>query len=112
MQESHDQQACPSDSVQGSQIRAAGTGYVGDQDNDRRKELKQCAMDACHIFDEFIEQDDRGVEDGSSQTEEDTGKIAAPLLQVTDPDDHNQSQRGHAEAEDLFCGQFLAKQKR
>ena len=74
MQESHDQQACPSDSVQGSQIRAAGAGHVGEQDNDRRKELKQCAMDACHIFDEFIEQDDRGVEDGSSQTEEDTGK--------------------------------------
>ena len=85
MQESHDQQACPSDSVQGSQIRAAGAGHVGKQDNDRCKELKQCAMDARHIFDEFIEQDDCGVEDGGSQTEEDAGKIAASLFQVTDP---------------------------
>ena len=87
MYQPYDQKARPSDPGQGGEVYSVGNSHVGDQDDDRREELQQRAVDTCHILDKFVEQDDRRVENGGAKSEEDADQVAASPGEIVDPDD-------------------------
>ena len=109
MKQAHNQQAAPSPAVQASQMKAAGKGRVGSQDQDRPAELNQSAVNACYLTDPFVHQDHGGVEDGGAQAEEDPRQIGSGSVSSR-ADDQHQSDGGHDKADKLPHSHLFVKQ--
>ena len=58
-------------------------------------------MDAFHIFDEFVQKNDTGVECCCAQTEQDTDEPPFSA-HFTDAGDHHKTQGGHHKADQLL----------
>ena len=67
-------------------------------------------MDTGNVFDEFVEQDDRGIENRRTEAEENAGQIVLAAFSA-DADDENHANGRHDEADNLFGGQFFPEQE-
>ena len=83
---------------------------VGNQDDDGGEELQKRPVDALDVFDEFVEQDNRGIEHGGAQTEEDAGQ-AACVAGIADARDEHETKRGHRKAYDLEKRQLFPEEE-
>ena len=108
----HDEKIDPADSIHAAQGNTAGEGHVGHQNQNGGQKLQEGAVDAFHIFDEFVQQDDRCIQHRRAKTEQNAGEMSAAGADIADAGDQHQTQRGHREAQHLLSGELFVKKHR
>ncbi len=109
MNQSYNQQIDPAGPVQAADGDSARQKDVGKQYNNRCQELQKGSVEPLHVFDIFVEQDNRGIKDSRTQSVQDADQVLA-AADGANTCDHHKSKGRHDEAYDLFACHLFPKE--